>query len=294
MAPANAAPVTRGGGRRRQVVEPAKPTELARPMRREEPNRQAQVKVNLKAPSTAAVVITLRKEALADGATYAQALAAAKERVSLTEIGVQGVRTRKMALGGRILEIGGPKRNQQDDRFAEELRGALEGIATVNRPVKSADVRISGLEDSVTVEDVVAAIAAKGECPSEQVRAGRLVMGSLIITCPVTAARAITQGRLCIGWSVARVTLLGGRPLRCFRCYGTGHCALACTAKDRSGLCCRCGKAGHIAQGCTAIPHCDICADAGAPAGHRMGGRSCNSPLIREKRKAVGTLHSLR
>ncbi|VVD03859.1 unnamed protein product [Leptidea sinapis] len=168
-----------------------------------------------------------------------------EQRVSLTEIGVQEVRTRKTALGGRVLEIGGPERNQQADRLAEELRGALEGIATVNRPVKSADVRISGLEDSVTVEDVVAAIAAKGECPSEQVRTGLLVMGSLIITCPVTTARAITQGRLCIGWSVARVILLEGRPLRCFRCYGTGHCALACTAKNRSGLCCRCGKKGH-------------------------------------------------
>ncbi|VVC98413.1 unnamed protein product, partial [Leptidea sinapis] len=76
-------------------------------------------------------------------------------------------------------------------------------------------------------------------------------MGSTIVKCPTTASKAIMQDRLCIGWSTVPVTLLQARPLRCFRCYGTGHGSATCTAKD---LCCRCGKAGHVAprsQGAT-------------------------------------------
>ncbi|XP_050667728.1 uncharacterized protein LOC126967307 [Leptidea sinapis] len=290
-APANPAPQAQAGIRRIRATESTKPVE---PVKSVKPTKgdglagSPKAKVSLRPPSTAAVVITLSKDAVAGEATYAWALTAAKQRVSLADIGVKEVRTRKTALGSRILEIGGPERSQQADRLAEEIRGALVGIATVNRPVKSVDIRISGLEDSVTLDDVVGAVAARGNVPREHVRAGRISMGSTIVKCPTTAAKAIMQDRLCIGWSTVRVTLLEARPLRCFRCYGIGHGSATCTAKDRSGLCCRCGGAGHLAQSCTEEPRCDVCADAGAPAGHRMGGRRCNPPLIKRNTPRTG------
>ncbi|KAL4702169.1 hypothetical protein ACJJTC_011509 [Scirpophaga incertulas] len=41
-------------------------------------------------------------------------------------------------------------------------------------------------------------------------------MGSVWARCPVAAAKTLSEGRLLIGWSSTRVTLLEPRPLRCF------------------------------------------------------------------------------
>ncbi|VVC99379.1 unnamed protein product [Leptidea sinapis] len=245
-APANPAPQAQAGIRRIRATESTKPVERVKPTKGDGLAGLPKAKVSLGPPSTAAVVITLSKDAVAGGATYAWALTAAKQRVSLADIGVKEVRTRKTALGSRILEMGGPERSQQADRLAEEIRGALAGVATVNRPVKYVDVRISGLEDSVTLDDVVGAVAARGNVPREHVRAGRISMGSTIVKCPTTAAKAIMQDRLCIGWSTVRVILLEARPLRCFRCYGIGHGSATCTAKDRSFYAVTAERRGHL------------------------------------------------
>ncbi|VVC98412.1 unnamed protein product [Leptidea sinapis] len=87
--PANPAPQARAGIRRIRATEPTKPVETAKPTKGDGLAGPPKAKVSLKPPSTAAVVITLSKDAVAGVATYCWALAAAKQRVSLADIGIK-------------------------------------------------------------------------------------------------------------------------------------------------------------------------------------------------------------
>ncbi|XP_063893191.1 atherin-like [Helicoverpa armigera] len=76
-----------------------------------------------------------------------------------------------------------------------------------------------GLDDSATAEEVVAAVARTGGCSADEVKAGTIrpdFRGTCTITvsCPVTAAKNIVDGRrLLVGWVSAQVKLLDPRPL---------------------------------------------------------------------------------
>ncbi|XP_035452961.2 uncharacterized protein LOC118278015 [Spodoptera frugiperda] len=151
--------------------------------------------------------------------------------------------------------------------------------------MKTAELRIAGLDDSVTTEEVVAAAARSGECPPDNVRAGDIRadasgLGVVWIRCPVASAKKIAEsGRLLIGWVAARVKLLQPRALQCFRCLEKGHVRAKCTAEiDRSDLCYRCGQPGHKATQCSAALNCSLCSAAGKPAGHKVGGGACGAP----------------
>ncbi|XP_047033050.1 uncharacterized protein LOC124639653 [Helicoverpa zea] len=152
-------------------------------------------------------------------------------------------------------------------------------------PKPPAAQRIMGLDDSVTAEEVVAAVARTGGCSADEVKAGTIrpdFRGTCTVTvsCPVVAAKTIVGGRrLLVGWVSAQVKLLDPRPLRCFRCHVGHHVGVRCTSEvDRSALCFRCGQPGHKAVACSAAPHCTACAAAGKPAEHRAGSKSCAPP----------------
>ncbi|XP_045541524.1 uncharacterized protein LOC123723139 [Papilio machaon] len=249
----------------------------------------------LHAPRSSAVVITLQPGASERGATYASVIASAKERINPAELGAQGVRLRKAANGGRIFEFPGASSGEKADSLAQRLREVLDSeVVRVSRPTKSVALRVSGLDDSTTSAEVVAAIAAAGECPAEQLRAGvmstgRDGLGSVVVQCPVAAAKKIvTAGRLLVGWVSAQARVLDARPMRCFRCLAPGHLSGQCQGVDRSGLCFRCGQPGHKARGCTAAPHCVVCAAAGMPAEHRVGNKACVSPPKGKRSKKGG------
>ncbi|EFN65450.1 hypothetical protein EAG_13574, partial [Camponotus floridanus] len=138
-----------------------------------------------------------------------------------------------------------------------------------------AELRVAGLDDSITPTEVQQAIAAAGGCSVGEVKVGKINLspagrlGSVWARCPAAAAKKVVDaGHLPIGWIRARVEALEPRPLQCFKCIGVGHSRAHCKAEtDRSGLCYRCGQQGHIAAGCTAKdPHCPLCADGGHPA----------------------------
>ncbi|KAJ8707615.1 hypothetical protein PYW07_011292 [Mythimna separata] len=147
-------------------------------------------------------------------------------------------------------------------------------------------MRIMGLDDSVTEEEVVAAVVGAGGCLTDQVRTGTIRadgtgMRAVTVSCPVTAAKAITREgrRLLVGWVSAQVKLLEPRPLRCYRCHVGHHVGAFCKAEvDRSDRCFQCGLAGHQAAACSAAPHCYACAAANKSADHRAGSRSCDPP----------------
>lgn len=62
----------------------------------------------------------------------------------------------------------------------------------VQRPIKRVDVRVTGLDDTTTAEEVVSAVAFDGGCPADQIRAGALSsFGAVRLSCPIIAAKVL-------------------------------------------------------------------------------------------------------
>ncbi|CAF4890880.1 unnamed protein product [Pieris macdunnoughi] len=74
-----------------------------------------------------------------------------------------------------MLEIPGSQRGEKADRLAECLREVLADVARVERPVKCADLYIRDLDNSVTVEEVMTAVAAKGGSSAHQIKPGQIL-----------------------------------------------------------------------------------------------------------------------
>ncbi|XP_052756691.1 uncharacterized protein LOC128201999 [Galleria mellonella] len=225
-------------------------------------------------PKSHAVVLTLLPEAEERGFTYKDVFR--RYRLGVTQ--------------ARILEVPGADSGDKADLLATRLTEILpEGIVKISRPMKTAELRIGDLDDSVVPADVVAAVAREGGCGEASVSTGEIRRspsgaGTIWVRCPVGAARTLAKaGRIKIGWVMARVQPLDPRPLRCYRCLLLGHVAQRCTARVDTGggvLCFRCGQAGHKSANCEApSPRCGVCAAAGRKADHRVGGTAkCSQP----------------
>ncbi|XP_041981581.1 rootletin-like [Aricia agestis] len=243
-------------------------------------------------PRSTAVVVKLKPEAICNGSTYSSVLQKAEVSIKLDELGIGPLRIRQAATGARVIEIPGSTSHDKADSLAARLAEVLAEEVEVSRPVKCADFKITGLSDAATVDSVKSAVAREGECLPTQIWVGEIQRGLVgtgfaRMSCPVTAAKKLVSlGSIAVGWSKVTLHLVNARPKHCFRCLGMGHFAALCppSMKDRSNLCYRCGQSGHNASGCVvAKPKCAVCSDAGRPAEHVMGGRSCNPPPVRGK-----------
>lgn len=169
------------------------------------------------------------------------------------------------------------------DKLALRLREVLgDERAKINRPIKKADLRIAGLNESVTSSELVTAMATFGGCAIEdckvgEIRRGPTGLGTVWASCPATAAKKMVDARrIRVGWVMARIEALSPRPFQCFRCLEPGHTRARCSAPfDRGDKCYRCGQPGHTARGCAESPKCPLCSDIGRPSGHRLGSVAC-------------------
>lgn len=131
----------------------------------------------------------------------------------------------------------------------------------------------------------------EGGCLKEDIRVGVICpmangLHTVWVQCPLNAAIKIANyGRVRIGWTSARLDLLGPRPTQCFKCWRFGHLKHARRSKeDFSKLCFRCGDGEHTARYCTAPSMCKICAMEGKASDHRLGSNVC--PATRSPLKA--------
>ncbi|XP_063624757.1 uncharacterized protein LOC134796497 [Cydia splendana] len=268
--------VKRGRKKKKKATPPAaSATQTAKPPSTPAPKRLA-------VPKTAAVVVALKPEAKE---SYASVMLRATQAFRLEEIGLEHINVRKTADGARILEVAGADNGRTADALKVRLEAAIGDVARVYRPVKMARLRVSGLDETATPEAVAKAIAAKGGCSHANIRVGDIRIGysgagSALVQCPIEAASAAASaGRATIGWSSARIETLEPEVLRCFKCLGIGHTRGTCPSSvERSDLCFRCSKPGHRGAACQAEAFCAVCHQAKLPAGHRMGGFSCNPP----------------
>nr|XP_032518541.1 uncharacterized protein LOC116770985 [Danaus plexippus plexippus] len=278
--------VRRKAPKKKEVV-PVTKTPAPQPKKKAGP-KEGPKKVAL--PRSQAVMLKLRPEAAAKGATYLSVLLRAEREVNTKELGIGPLKIRSSATGARIIEVPGSASADKADALAAKLKSVLAEEAEVSRPVKFTDVRVTGLNDATTADRLIAAVAQEGGCTEAQVRVrsvrpGPRGTGSALVEVPAAAAKKLLQlGSLSVGWSQVRLSHMEARPKHCFKCLGTGHVAAACPSpKDRSGLCYRCGKEGHKSAQCSASPRCAVCADASKPADHVMGGHSCRPPSTRGK-----------
>nr|XP_032523168.1 uncharacterized protein LOC116774532 [Danaus plexippus plexippus] len=195
-------------------------------------------------PRSQAVMIKLRPEAAARGASYLSVLLKAEKEVDRKELGIGPLKIRATATGARIIEVPGSTSAEKADALAAKLKSALAQEVEVTRPVKYADLRVTGLNDATTADRLVAAVAQEGGCTEAQVRVrnvrpGPRGTGSALLEVPAAAAKKLLQlGNISVGWSQVRLSYMEARPKHCFKCLGMGHVAAACPSpKDRSGLC---------------------------------------------------------
>ncbi|XP_013143846.1 PREDICTED: uncharacterized protein LOC106107516 [Papilio polytes] len=234
------------------------------------------------APKSAAVVVTLSPEAIAKGLTYDAVIAEAKAKIKLQDVGITtGVRFRVCATGARRFEVIGTDNGPQADALAEKMTQIFSpDLVRITRPIKTTEVKISGLDDSTTVEEVLAAVAEAGGCPTDTLKCSGVVrdrfgVGHAWVHCSVSTAKRVAEaGRLTMSWVSANVKLLVPRPLRCYRCLQKGHVRAQCNSEvDRSMLCFRCGVEGHKFKECSAKPHCVIWLFRTSPEDHQRNAR---------------------
>ncbi|XP_029176116.1 uncharacterized protein LOC114944398 [Nylanderia fulva] len=247
------------------------------------PPQSSQGKAKLakrKEPRTAANTLTCPE------GKYAEIMREARTKIEPQNLGIKKINMRRSITEAMVYEIPGENKGKLADKLAAKLRKTLKGKegVRISRPVKMAEIRILGLEESIALTEVVEAIATFGKCEQEEIQTGDIKispngLGSLWARCPLVAANRLVTGgggRIKIGWGHVQVTLLEQRPLQCYRCLEGGHVRQRCPNRtDRSNQCYCCGREGHVAKECSEDFNCPVCRDRGLPAKHRTGSKAC-------------------
>ncbi|KYN13155.1 Gag-Pol polyprotein [Trachymyrmex cornetzi] len=198
--------------------------------------------------------------------TYADTLKMAKERISLEELGISELRPRRAKTGTFLLEIPGPDSAVKADALAMKLQETFteNGEIKISRPIKTAEIRIDNLDDSISSMDVLQTIVIATGCNHADIKLGFINVINRDhpwVKCPVVAAnKLIDNKKIRIGWTTAKITSLPDRGLQCFKCLQFGHVRAECrSTADRSTTCYRCGEEGHQARECTKVTKCLVC-----------------------------------
>lgn len=109
--------------------------------------------------------------------TMKETITTVRGQVDPEQLGVRIWATKRTLTGGVLIEIRGPEKEEQAKTLASRIEEVLEGTgAKVTTPMKTADIRLHRIEESVTAEEVIAAIAKKGGCKAKDVSTGPMWM----------------------------------------------------------------------------------------------------------------------
>lgn len=225
-------------------------------------------------------VINIRRTG--ENVSYADTLRKARQEISLNKLGIEKTKIRYSSTGNVLIEVYGENNKKKADDLAEKIFMVVNGDARVTRPIRQGNIRVVRFDESVSVEEIAAALAIIGECLNKDMSVGRIYIsrnGLSVVTvrCPLAIAIKICNAeRVKIGWTVVKVDLLRALPMRCYKCLETGHVSVRCkSAMDRSDICYRCSDRGYIAANCIQTPFCILCVEKGKEANHRIGNTAC-------------------
>lgn len=234
----------------------------------------------IKEPSTAAIIMDC-----APG-SYDEIMREARRKIRLQDVGIdEGMKCKRAITGATLFEIRGENREEKAKALEAKLRETFAGREEIKiyRPIKTMELKITEMEESTTRGEVVEAIVEQGNCCFTEVKIGGLRVNGRGVTtawvkCPIGAASILSKkGRIRVGWTNAKVEVLGARPLQCYKCSMFGHVQQHCRENvDNRDRCYRCGEPGHRVVHCDAkFPKCIACKAKGRNSKHRMGGQAC-------------------
>lgn len=178
-----------------------------------------------------------------DNITHAQAVKKANEGIDLKKIGFGNVNMRKARNGGLIIRVNGPDNKTKADALAMAMKDVLaKDCVRISRPVKRTDIRVTGIDEDDSPDDIRAAIinidGGKGEnikiSSIKTTNDGRNVAW---ISCPANTAEKVNRYGLDIGWGKIRANKMLPKPVQCYRCFEFGHVRNTCKSHtDRSSL----------------------------------------------------------
>ncbi|XP_025160812.1 uncharacterized protein LOC105184114 [Harpegnathos saltator] len=177
-------------------------------------------------------------------------------RIKPADLGIPGsIKVRRALTGVLLIEVPGLNTGAPADRLVEELcKLVAEKVPEyrVQRPVRTAALRITGLNLTVGAQEVAEAVSLAGGCSPMEVSVSELSVAqrgtaAVVVRCPqVAAAKVVAAERAQVDWTRARVTGLPARAVLCYRCLERGHVREQCrNAVDRSNTCYRSGNPGH-------------------------------------------------
>ncbi|XP_033318622.1 uncharacterized protein LOC117216181 [Bombus bifarius] len=134
------------------------------------------------------------------GFTYRDAMSVMKREVKVSELDIMELKPRRAITGALLFEISGQDAGTKASRLAERMAATLKDLpAKVTVPRRTAELRVIGLEDSVTPEEVATAVPEAGGCHVDEINVGVIRsasrgLGLVWLRCPLTAARKISRG----------------------------------------------------------------------------------------------------
>ncbi|XP_011706850.1 PREDICTED: uncharacterized protein LOC105462026 [Wasmannia auropunctata] len=262
----------------RDAQVPRQEEKTRREVNRGQENRRVARTPRVRAPRSSAITISCP-----EGITYSEVIRKARNEIALDELGIKETRMRSTMGGSVLIEIPGDNTSPAANNLAKKLQEAFKDTnVQIRRPMMRGEVRLAGLDASVTTEELIEAVARAGGCEAANVRLGsfrlaRNGMRTVWLQCPLEAATRLAEtGKIRAGWSTALVALLKRRPLQCFKCFATGHVRDNCPSEiDRANNCFNCGEPGHTMRECGGPPRCPLCKEKGLRYDHRAGSEVC-------------------
>ncbi|KAF9422453.1 hypothetical protein HW555_001851 [Spodoptera exigua] len=160
-----------------------------------------------KVPTTAAIAITIPE---GSSATYAEVMLEARQRIQLSQFGIESLKQRIGMTGGMLLEISGADCNAKADKLATRMQEVLADIdVRITRPCKMGEIIILDVDESVSSVDVATAVAEAGGCSPDDVKVGVIrrqlnSLGRVWVRCPLATVKKLSSNSRLIDGGFAR------------------------------------------------------------------------------------------